>query len=586
MHAIHARLIVRLITLAVLVAVPLAAGCAPSATRAARTADLFHDRFERGAVAADHPVASRAGAEMLALGGNAVDAAVAASFTLGVVRPYSCGLGGGGFMVVHLPDDPEHGFVSTAIDYRETSPYGVTVYERGLSKGNGRYAVGVPGTVAGLLHALERYGTMDREEVMRPAIEAARSGFIVDAHYAEAAARLHAKYTDNPGLRDSHMSMPWGFFAHWGYIEEGDRVRNPDQARALDLIARDGASAFYEGPIGEAIIAALAVEDPRMPPGMSAEMLAGYKPIETDPVRLRLGGRLLLGMPPPSSGGVTMFQTLALMERAGFDFGQTRRSMDRAHVMIEALKHAFADRAGHLADPRFASVPTDALLSAPYLAARAALIGDTAEDPTRYGTRAPPPDDAGTSHVSVVDPFGGAVSMTETINLEFGSRVGVDGFGFVLNNELDDFTHPSAAPNAFGLVQSGENMPEIGKRPLSSMSPTIVLGEDGRVLAVAGASGGPRIITATMQALLNALAGMSAGQAVAMPRLHHQWLPDEVRFERGYSVYVLNTIERRGHAVSDDRSPIGTVQLVVRDAGGGWQAASDPRKGGRPAGVE
>ena len=582
MRHTHARPIVRLLALTLLIAA-IPAGCAP---RAVRTADLFHDRFERGAVASDHPVASAAGAEMLAMGGNAVDAAVAASFTLGVVRPYSCGIGGGGFMVVHLPEDPTHGRVSTAIDYRETSPYGVGVYKIGLSKRNGRYAVGVPGTVAGLLHALERYGTLDRETVMRPAIEAARAGFVVDAHYAGAARRLHDRYTDNPGLQDSRLAMPWGFFAHWGYLEEGDRVRNPDQARALELIARDGADAFYEGPIGDAIVAALADEDPRSPATMTAAMLASYEPIETEPIEMRVAGRRLLGMPPPSSGGVTMFQALAIMERAGFDFDEPRRASDRAHIMIEALKHAFADRARYLADPRYAEVPTDALLSAPYLAARAARIGDAARDPRTYGTHAPPPDDAGTSHVSAVDPFGGAVAMTETINLEFGSRVGVDGYGFVLNNELDDFTHPSAAPNAFGLVQSPANTPEYGKRPLSSMSPTIVLDEGGRVVAVAGASGGPRIISATMQAILNALAGMRAGRAVAMPRLHHQWLPDEVRLERGYSVYVRNTIGRRGHTLSADRSPIGTVQLVVRDEDGGWQAASDPRKGGRPAGVE
>jgi len=583
MRRIHTRRIVPLLAILPLLIAAIPAACAP---RTARTADLYHDRFDRGAVAADHPVASAAGAEMLARGGNAVDAAVAASFTLGVVRPYSCGIGGGGFMLVHLPDDPTHGAVSTAIDYRETSPYGSGVYERGLSKRNGRYAVGVPGTVAGLLYALDRYGTLGRETVMRPAIEAARAGFVVDAHYAGAARRLHERYTDNPGLRDSHMAMPWGFFAHWGYLGEGDRVRNPDLARALERIARNGADAFYRGPIGDAIVAALGDDDPRMPATMDAAMLASYEPIETDPIGVRVAGRRLLGMPPPSSGGVTLFQALAIMERVGFDFAAPRRSSDRAHTMIEALKHAFADRARHLADPRYAPVPTDALLSAPYLASRAARIGDSARDPRAYGTHAPPPDDAGTSHVSVIDPFGGAVAMTETINLEFGSRVGVEGQGFVLNNELDDFTHPSAAPNAFGLVQSPANTPEVGKRPLSSMSPTIVLDEDGRVLAVAGASGGPRIITATMQVILNTLAGMSAGQAVAMPRLHHQWLPDEVRFERGYSVYVRNTIGRRGHTISEDRSPIGTVQLVIRDENGGLQAASDPRKGGRPAGVD
>ncbi|MEX0876564.1 MAG: gamma-glutamyltransferase [Phycisphaerales bacterium] len=571
--------------------IPIAPGCA-SSTTAVRSADTFHDSFTSGAVAADHAVASEAGARMLAMGGNAVDAAVAASFTLSVVRPYSCGIGGGGFMVIHLPDDPTHGFVHTAINYRETSPYHAEFFSTGLSMTNGRHSVAIPGTVAGLLYALETYGTLDRETVIGPAIEAATEGFLVDDHYIGAAERLHEMYIDNPGLQTGHTRMPWERFAFWGQIRLGDRIRNPEQARALRLIAEQGLDAFTRGEIGEAIVRSLSSSGSafhRSP--ISVDDLAAYEPVETEPIEATIAGRRFIGMPPPSSGGVTMFETLRIMEATGYDFASGPISSGRAHTMIESLKHAFADRARYLADPRFTAVPIERLLSDENIERIASSLTPRAGPLADYGTHLPPNDDAGTSHISVIDPFGGAVACTETINFEFGSRVGVEEFGFILNNEMDDFTHPNERPNGFGLVQSVSNLPEPGKRPLSSMSPTIVLDQDGRVLAVAGASGGPRIITSTMQTLLNVLAGMDAGQAVAMPRLHHQWLPDELSFEAGYSKYVLNVLgnplRNYGHTIVDREATVGNVQLIVRDPEGhGWQAASDPRKGGRPAGID
>ncbi len=568
-------------------------GCARPAQRV-QSADTFAQTFARGAVAADHEMASQAGAQMLALGGNAVDAAVAASFTLSVVRPSSCGIGGGGFMVIYLPDDPTHGLVKAAINYRETSPYDQSVAASGVSMSNGRYSVAVPGTVAGLLYALEHYGTLDRATVMGPAIKAAYDGFVVDEYFYNAAMGLHEKYTKNPGLQTSHMRMPWEKFALFGRVQVGDRIKNPEQARALELIARDGLEAFTQGQIGQAIVEALAHKARRRVRGggITLEDLRGYTPIEMQPIETVIAGKRLIGMPPPSSGGVTMFETLQIMQAKGYDFSDARPTSRRVHVMVEALKHSFADRARYLADPGFADVPVEAILDEENIRRLAASIGTSAKPTDAYGTHEPLADDAGTSHVSVVDPFGGAVAMTETINFAFGSRVGVEPFGFVLNNEMDDFTHPSAKPNGFGLVQSKENMPEVGKRPLSSMSPTIVLDGDGRVLAVAGASGGPRIITSTMQVLMNVLGGMDAGQAVAMPRLHHQWLPDELRFESGYHRLVLNVLGNPlrgyGHHITDRHAPaIGNVQLIVRDPDGhGWQAASDPRKGGRPAGID
>jgi gamma-glutamyltranspeptidase/glutathione hydrolase len=559
-----------------------------------RGGDSFADTFGRGAVAADHAIASDAGAQMLALGGNAVDAAVAASFTLSVVRPYSCGIGGGGFMVIHLPDDPTHGYVHTAINYRETSPYDKSVTANGISISGGRYSVAVPGTVAGLLYALEKYGSLDRDVVLAPAIAAAKEGFIVDEHYHAAAMRIHEMYTKNPGLQNSRMDMVWKKFTLFGRVKIGDRIRNDQQAEALELISEEGLVAFTTGAIGKAIIQSLSVQGGRSDSGqkMTVEDLAGYQPVEMEPVNTAIAGKQLIGMPPPSSGGVTMFQALKVMEKRGHRFFDPKLTNSQVHGMIESLKHAFADRSRYLADPAFAVVPVEQLLSDTNINRIAASIGDSAMPSEIYGTHMPLVEDDGTSHVSVIDPFGGAVAMTETINHEFGSRVYVEGFGFMLNNEMDDFTHPNAKPNGFGLVQSKENMPEIGKRPLSSMSPTIVLYEDGQVMAIAGASGGPKIITSTMQVLINVLGGMDAGQAVAMPRLHHQWLPDELKFETGYSIYILNVLGNPlrgyGHMIVDrDASELGNVQLVLRDPNGkGWQAASDPRKGGRPAGID
>jgi len=577
--------LIRLLVLSLCV-VGLVGGCGSAPVR---DAEVFFDSYARGAVAADHAMASSAGAQMLAQGGNAVDAAVAASFTLSVVRPYSCGIGGGGFMVIHLPDDPTHGHVHTAVNYRETSPYDKSVYETGLSMTNGRYAVAVPGTVAGLLYTLEKYGTLDRETVLAPAIAAAVDGFVVDDHYMLAVGGLINTYTKNPDLQSSHMSYPWEKFALWGRVKLGDRIKNPEQARALELIARDGLDA-WTGEIGRAVVEALKYKGGTM----TLEDLASYEVLETEPVGATIAGRRLIGMPPPSSGGVTMFETLAIMEAKGYDFDDASVKNKRVHLMIESLKHAFADRSRYLADPAFSPVPVEAMLEPANIDRMARLIDDRGHEPEYYGTHDALPDDDGTSHLSAIDQWGGGVALTETINFEFGSKVGVEEFGFILNNEMDDFTHPNAQPNGFGLVQSDRNMPEIGKRPLSSMSPTIMLDGNGNILAIAGASGGPRIITGTMQVLLNIMAGMDAGLAVAAPRLHHQWMPNEVLFEEGYSVYILNVLGNPSHGyeqkISRRDATVGNVQLIMRNVDdgyfGGWEAASDPRKGGRPSGID
>lgn len=556
--------------------------------------------FERGAVASDHAVASEAGARMLRAGGNAVDAAVAASFALSVVRPQSCGIGGGGFMVLYLPDDPTHGRVVTALNYRERAPGAA---HPGMFTGAGLspdastdsgLAIAVPGTVAGLLAALERYGTMEPAEVLAPAVEAGYAGFAADEAYAEAvrsaAGRLDA------AEREQRPYL-WNQLMRGGEVAVGDRIANPRQAALLERIAERGVGAFY----GEETICAAAASAGG---ALAPADLRAHAPVEVEPLSFTFAGKTFLSMPPPSSGGIVLAQAFGILERRGVaqrvDSPWTPAD---SHVLIEAWKHAFADRAEWLGDPAFVGVPVERLTSGGYIAERSSLIDpERTLAPEMYGTRssaagtaAPPPEDAGTSHLCAVDRWGGAVACTETINLEFGSLVSVEEWGFCLNNEMDDFTARPGEPNAFGLVQSARNAPEPGKRPLSSMTPTIVVDDEGRVLAVAGGSGGPRIITGTMQVLVNALVrGMDAGEAVSAPRLHHQWMPDEVRLEPALrtpggdgahaarAAELRESLAARGHALGAIGG-VGVVQLIVRE-GGGWRAASDPRKGGSPAG--
>lgn len=555
--------------IAVLALCILCLGCSPQF----RVAPGHHARFANGAVAADHALASEAGAIMLAKGGNAVDAAVAASFTLAVVRPESCGVGGGGFMVIHLPADPTHGPVTTALNYRETSPIGPDYFETtGRSSTIGGAAVAVPGTIAGLLHALDTWGTLDRATVLAPAIRAAREGFVVDDHFLRTARGLIAQFEQHPDWK-ARFPLVWRTFLKEGRVREGDRIVNPGMARLLRACVQWESHAPN---IHQAIVGSTRADGGTV----DADLLGSYKPVEVEPLRVRIQGLELLCMPPPSSGGTTIAQTLLILDALGMDLTDPIDTDAERHRLVEALKHAFADRSRWLADPAFEPVPVGAMLDPANAARMAGLIGDMTLSPEAYGTADALPDDAGTSHLSAVDRWGGAVACTETVNLEFGSLVGVDGYGFVLNNQMDDFTTVRGKANAFGLTQSDRNLPRVGKRPLSSMSPTIVLDEDG-VRMVVGASGGPRIITGTLQAMLNGLSGMDAGDAVAAPRLHHQWMPDLVGLEDGASSWG-DGLRARGHTV-EARGAVGNVQMILRDRGV-WEAASDPRKGGRPAG--
>ena len=543
--------------------------------------------YRVAAVASDHAVASAAGDAILRQGGNAVDAAVATSFCLAVVRPYSCGLGGGGFMVIHDPGVD----AGIAITYRETAPAAMhPAYFASLEPADGApppsrwgvHAVGVPGTVAGLLEALDCHGTLNRATVLAPAIRAAEEGFPVDADHLDAVAFVRDRLEEHPRLTTT-AGWIWTNLCGEGSLKVGDRLRQPALARTLRRIADRGADGFYHGPVAEAV--ARVVAEGGGP--MTAADLASYRVRHGVPLRAEgvLGRYTVLAMPPPSSGGVAMLQVLGIVHRRWEDLGRPGPgSPEWVHLLAEAMQHAFADRAEYLADDAFVPVPVADLLDPAYLATLAGRL-----DPVRtldrfdYGSTTPAPADAGTSHLCVVDARGMAVACTETINTPFGSLMAVPAWGIVLNNEVDDFTTVPGAPNFFGLHQSDRNLPAPGKRPLSSMSPTIVL-ENGAVVLVAGASGGPRIITGTLQVLLNVLLhGMDLPRAIAAPRLHHQWVPGELQLEdRWTDARLVAALERRGHVVTR-RPAVGKVQAIVIH-GTHLHAASDPRKGGRPAG--
>lgn len=549
--------------------------------------------FEHGAVAADSPIASRAGAEILRAGGNAVDAAVAASFTLSVVRPQSCGIGGGGFMLIHLHDDPRHGTISTAINYREMCPegYGPDFFVNDPDKDaptHGGKAVAIPGTVAGLLYALEKYGTMDRAAVLAPAILAAHEGFKADKHYIDSAKEV-LEWLNADASRPKRFPFLWNRILKHGEVRLGDLIQLPEQAAAFELIARDGAKAFYDGPIGDAVVQAVNSDGGRM----TRQDLASFRVSEVRPLASSFMGKTLMMMPPPSSGGIVIAQALEILElRKDTLAGTAHNSAAYIHLVAEALKHGFADRSRWMGDPAFVDVPTEALLGPAYIKARAELFdaGKTLSN-DQYGSVPPGeagaalPEDHGTSHFGVVDSKGNAVACTETVNLIFGSLLPVPRYGFILNNEMDDFVTRPGAPNAFGLVESNRNLYQPGKRPLSSMAPIIGLDERGAML-VAGSSGGPRIITSTLEAALNVIVfDMGAGDALSRPRFHHQWRPDVLQLETPLAATPTDAeLRRLGHK-TESRSMIGAVQLIRRDRSGkGYDAASDPRKGGLPAG--
>jgi gamma-glutamyltranspeptidase / glutathione hydrolase len=523
-----------------------------------------------GMVAAQETRATRIGVEVLEKGGNAVDAAVAVGFALAVTHPQSGNLGGGGFMIIHLAERNE----AVAIDYRETAPQAVTpgifLDEKGeADPEKSRYsalAVGVPGTVAGLALAHERYGSgkFTLADLIQPAIALARNGIPVEDDLADALPRVRPRLARWPSSAKIFL-RPDG-----SALAPGELLMQPDLAASLDLIARAGPRAFYEGEMAEKIAAGV-----RAAGGiMTRDDLAGYRAIVRPAVRGTYRGYDIVSMPPPSSGGVLLIEMLNILE--GFEFRHL--GADAPHVMAETMKLAYADRAHFLGDPDAVEVPVDRLIAKDYAVRLRAGITEHARPAHAIRPGAPAREGSNTTHFSVVDRFGNAVANTTTLNFHFGVGLVAEGTGILLNNELDDFAAKLGAPNAYGLVGGAANAPGPRKRPLSSMTPTIVL-KDGKVALVTGSPGGSRIITTVLHVITNVVDhGMNIRRAVTAPRIHHQWLPDEVWVEQGVSPDVIDVLEGRGHRVVG-QPPWGSANSILVTPNG-LAGAADPRTRG------
>ncbi|BCN40032.1 gamma-glutamyltransferase [Alicycliphilus denitrificans] len=557
---------------------PSAATAQPAQTGAAQAAaaaydfdmDVFHPVAARnGMVASEQEMASRIGLNILKAGGNAVDAAVAMGFALAVALPNAGNVGGGGFMMVH---DARTGR-SVALDFREVAPSRATrdMYLDAQGKViDGKslythYAVGVPGTVAGMEHALKKWGTLPLSKVVAPAVALADKGFPV----SETLAKILQQEQKNMGRWPATQAIFW---KNGQPLRQGDTLVQKDLAQSLRLIGEQGAKAFYEGAIAQKITAEMA-------PHAGAITLAdlkNYKVVEREPVRGSYRGYQIVTMPPPSSGGAHLIQILNMMERWPMNQWGAN-SANSVHHMAESMKLAYADRSEYLGDPDFVKVPLKGLTSKRYADQLAAGINPTqartAKD-IKPGKPQPYESDQ-TTHFSVVDKAGNAVAVTYTLNTNFGSGIVAKGTGILLNNEMDDFSAKPGVANAYGLVGGDANAVAAGKRPLSSMTPTIVL-KDGKPWLVTGSPGGARIITTVLQQVVNAIDfGMNPAEAAATPRFHHQWTPDELRIEKGFSNDTLALLRQWGHNVALKPSMGRTQTIQIRD--GVLYGASDPR---------
>jgi gamma-glutamyltranspeptidase/glutathione hydrolase len=525
-----------------------------------------------GMVVAQEQRAARIGVTVLDRGGNAVDAAVAVGFALAVTYPRAGNLGGGGFMVIHLAK----GDRDTTIDYRETAPAASTPTMFLDDKGNpdpvksrdSGLAVGVPGTVAGLALAEEKYGSgkLSLAELIQPAIELAREGFPVQDDLADSLPAAKARLARWPSTASIFLNGDEA-------LHQGDRLIQPDLADTLQAIADGGPRAFYTGRIAEQIAEAV-----RQAGGiMSKDDLARYKAVERMPVRGSYRGYDIVSMPPPSSGGLCLIEMLNILE--GYDLGKLGRGPEALHYMIEAMKHAYADRALFMGDPDFVKVPVAALASKAFAASLRQQIGERATPAIEIRAGQPSYSEGhNTTHFSIIDRDGNAVSNTYTLNFSYGLGLVADGTGVLLNNELDDFTAKPGVANAYGLIGFDKNLPAPGKRPLSSMTPTIVL-KDGKPFLVTGSPGGSRIITAVLQVISNVIDfHMPIDQAVSAPRLHNQWEPDETFVEPGFAPAVLDALKARGQKIvaTEPHTEANSIEVTPE----GFVGAADRRTRG------
>ena len=532
----------------------------------------------RGIVATVHPLATEAALAAFSAGGNAIDAAAAAGATLGVVDGFNSGLGGGCFILIHTAAGE-----SLVLDGRETAPAAATAgmfvrdgkADTGASQ-TGPLAVGVPGALAAYAEAVRRFGRLPLSAALAPGARIAGDGFVIDAGYAR---KIAAKADD---LRRFPASSELFFTSDGSPLAVGDRLVQPDLAASYARIAADGPDWFYRGPFAQAVGEWMAAHGGIL----TAADFAAYRVVERAPLATPYRRWTVLGSPPPSSGGVHVAQILRMLE--GHDLAAAGGTAVREHLLAESMKLAFADRAHWLGDPAFAPVPRG-LVDPAYCRALAARIDPDRAAPVT-GPGVPPGADAEffsagrhTTHFSAADAEGNWVACTATINTHFGSKVIVPGTGIILNNEMDDFSVQPGVPNAFGLVGGAANAVAPGKRPLSSMSPTIVL-EDGRPILALGGAGGPTIISQTVQNIVRILdLGQTPGEALVGARIHHQWRPDRLVVEPGISADVRAMLTARGHVLQDD-AVIGVSQIVARRPDGTFVGASDPRVDGKAAG--
>ncbi len=535
---------------------------------------------EHGLVVAQEKIAAQIGGDVLRQGGNAIDAAVATGFALAVTYPRAGNLGGGGFMVVHLAARNE----DIAIDYRETAPAAAT---RDMFLGpdgkpdnaksrDSALGIGVPGSVAGFALALEKYGSgrFTLAQLLAPSIALARDGFVLTDDMADTLPQWYRRLAKWPGSVKV-FSRPDGTS-----LRDGDKFVQPDLATTLSAIAEQGPRGFYEGPVAEKLVQGI-----RDAGGiMTTDDLKSYQAVTRTPVRGTYRGYELVSMPLPSSGGTVLIETLNILE--GFRMGDLEQGSPASlHLLIEAMKRAYADRARYLGDPAFVNAPTNILLAKDYATRQRASIDPEHATPADKVTSAlQPREGSNTTHFSVVDGQGNAVANTYTLNFSYGVGMVAEGTGVLLNNELDDFTPAPGASNAFGLIGYEANLPGPGKRPLSSMSPTVVL-KDGKVVLVTGTPGGSRITSTVLQVIVNVLDyHMDVAAAVAAPRLHHQWMPDEVIVEPGFAPDVLEGLQARGHNVRESMGYSSANSILVTPSG--LIGAPDPRTRGAEAAVQ
>ncbi len=531
-----------------------------------------------GVVVAQEARAAQIGVEVLKQGGNAVDAAVATGFALAVTYPTAGNLGGGGYMVIHLAG--RHADV--AVDYRETAPAAATrdmfLDPSGAAdprkSRDSALAIGVPGTVAGLALAHARYGSgkFSLADLIAPAIRLARDGLPIEDDVAESLPGASRRLARWPSSAKIFLK------ADGSALGPGDWLVQSDLADTLAAIARNGPRAFYQGAIADKLVAAVRAEGGIL----SGDDLRNYRPLVRQPVRGRYRGYDILSMPPSSSGGVVLIEMLNILE--GYRHGELASdSVERAHLLAEAMQRAYADRAVYLGDPATVTAPLARLMSKPYGRGLQAGIDPAHATPARdiHPEAAPAHEGDNTTHFSVADRFGNAVSNTYTLNFSYGVGLVAEGTGVLLNNELDDFAAKPGAPNAYGLTGGDANAPGPGKRPLSSMTPTIVL-KNGRPFLVTGSPGGSRIITAVLQVISNVIdRKLPIADAVAAPRIHDQWSPDEVVVERGLKPDLISGLEAFGHTVREDVPHTSANSILITPQG--FVGAADPRSKGAAA---